>query len=63
MKNIDNYRGCLIGGAAGNALGYPRDPRKRRYYRGGLLKPPLYRQFTSNYSSKLYCNYSDNVLY
>ena len=22
MKNIDKYRGCLIGGAAGDALGY-----------------------------------------
>lgn len=48
MKNIDKYRGCLIGGAAGNALGYPRDPRKRRYYRGGLLRPSHYRQFISN---------------
>jgi ADP-ribosylglycohydrolase len=23
MKNIDKYRGCLIGGAAGDALGFP----------------------------------------
>lgn len=23
MKNLDKYRGCLIGGAAGDALGYP----------------------------------------
>lgn len=23
MKNVDKYRGCLIGGAAGDALGYP----------------------------------------
>lgn len=23
MKNLDRYRGCLIGGAAGDALGYP----------------------------------------
>ena len=23
MKDIDKYRGCLIGGAAGDALGYP----------------------------------------
>ena len=22
MKNLDKYRGCLIGGAAGDALGY-----------------------------------------
>lgn len=22
MKNIDKYRGCLIGGAVGDALGY-----------------------------------------
>lgn len=22
MRNIDKYRGCLIGGAAGDALGY-----------------------------------------
>ena len=22
MKNIDKYRGCLVGGAAGDALGY-----------------------------------------
>ena len=22
MKSIDKYRGCLIGGAAGDALGY-----------------------------------------
>ena len=23
MKNLDKFRGCLIGGAAGDALGYP----------------------------------------
>ena len=23
MKDIDKYRGCLIGGAVGDALGYP----------------------------------------
>ena len=22
LKNLDKYRGCLIGGAAGDALGY-----------------------------------------
>ncbi len=22
MKNLDKYKGCLIGGAAGDALGY-----------------------------------------
>lgn len=22
MKNLDKYRGCLIGGAVGDALGY-----------------------------------------
>ena len=24
-KNLDRYRGCLIGGAAGDALGYPAE--------------------------------------
>lgn len=23
MKDLDKYRGCLVGGAAGDALGYP----------------------------------------
>ena len=23
MKHLDRYRGCLLGGAAGDALGYP----------------------------------------
>ena len=30
MKNLDNYRGCLIGGAAGDALGYAVEFRTRK---------------------------------
>ena len=30
MKNQDNYRGCLIGGAAGDALGYEVEFMRRR---------------------------------
>ena len=38
MRNIDRFRGCLIGGAAGDALGYAVEfmltskPRTQRYY-------------------------------
>ena len=41
MKNIDKYRGCLIGGAAGDALGYRVEFRdlasiKRGYGQNGI---------------------------
>lgn len=41
MKNIDKYRGCLIGGAAGDALGYvvefiDLDSIKRKYGQSGI---------------------------
>ena len=35
MKDLDKYKGCLIGGAVGDALGYPVEdiarPRESRY--------------------------------
>lgn len=41
MKNIDKYRGCLIGGAAGDALGYAvefmdLDSIKHKYGQSGI---------------------------
>ena len=31
MKDIDKYRGCLIGGAAGDALGYVDEVWESKY--------------------------------
>ena len=40
MRNIDKFRGCLIGGAAGDALGYADALlRTDRIYRCTLLHP------------------------
>ena len=46
MKSIDKYRGCLIGGAAGDALGYKVEFRdlasiKRRYGQDGITEYDL----------------------
>lgn len=43
MKNLDKYRGCLIGGAAGDALGYSveflsEDDIFRKYGRNGITE-------------------------
>lgn len=43
MRNLDKYRGCLVGGAAGDALGYAvefldMDSIKRRYGDGGITE-------------------------
>ena len=43
MKNIDRYRGCLIGGAAGDALGYAIEFYDEgsifeRYSESGIIK-------------------------
>ena len=43
MRNLDKYRGCLVGGAAGDALGYAVefldiDSIKRRYGDGGITE-------------------------
>lgn len=42
MRNIDKFRGCLIGGAAGDALGYPveflrYDDIISRYGKDGII--------------------------
>ena len=41
MKNLEQYRGCLIGGAAGDALGYAvefpgTDAAVKKYGKNGI---------------------------
>ncbi len=48
MKDLSKYRGCLIGGAAGDALGYPveflgEDAIFHRYGRRGIREYSLYK--------------------
>ena len=38
MKNLDKYRGCLIGGAAGDALGYAIEFFDEKVYFRNLVK-------------------------
>ena len=47
MKNIAKYRGCLIGGAAGDALGYPVEfmslaSIKEKYGKTGIVEYELH---------------------
>ncbi len=53
MKNIDKYRGCLVGGASGDALGYAVE-----FYQEDFIFKKYGENGITEYDSyKWYCSY------
>ena len=63
MKNLDKYRGCLIGGAAGDALGYAveildEDAIFKKYGKKGITEYDSCKSYRKNIR-----RYADDLVY